>query len=371
MSKVWLITGSSRGLGRELAKAVLGGGDRLVATARKPEELKDLVALAPDRAIAVALDVTKPEAARPAIAAAKEKFGRIDVLVNNAGYANPSSVEDADEADFRTQFETNYWGVFHVVRAALPLLRTQEGGAHIINVSSIGGRLGSAGLGSYQSAKWAMEGLSEVLQAEVGPLGIKVTIVEPGGFATDWAGSSMVIHESSPAYADTVNARWKQMQSHAGATQGDPAKAGQAFLKLAAMKDPPLRLLLGTDALLLAELVGKRRDKEDAKYKDLTSSTDRAGTQAFATRRSARRSSNGSSDAALSRALVAAARLRRESRDRSPSGLAPRRAAAARAGRAADAARHRAVLRVLGGHRGALGGSRSRLRDRQRGGEDR
>ena len=282
MSKVWFITGSSRGLGRELAKAVLAAGHRLVATARKPEELKDIVAAAPDRAIAVALDVTNSEAARAAIAAAKAKFGRIDVLVNNAGYGNPSSVEDADEADFRAQFETNYWGVFHVARAALPLLRTQGGGAHIINVSSIGGRLGSAGLGSYQSAKWAVEGLSEVLLTEVGPLGIKVTIVEPGGFSTDWAGSSMTIHESSAPYAETVGARWKAMQGHKGATTGDPVKAGKVFLELAAMKNPPLRLLLGSDAVLLAELIEKKRIAEDAKYKHLSVTTDHDGSQAFA-----------------------------------------------------------------------------------------
>ena len=199
MSKVWFITGSSRGLGRALAEAVLAAGHRLVATARNPEELRTLVATAPDRSRAVALDVMDPAAARKAIDAAVAAFGRIDVLVNNAGYANVASIEDLPEDDFRAQVETNFFGVVNVTRAALPVLRAQRDG-HIIQVSSIGGRSGSPGLAAYQSAKWAVGGFSEVLATEVRPLGIRVTIVEPGGMRTDWAGSSMRVLESRPEY---------------------------------------------------------------------------------------------------------------------------------------------------------------------------
>ncbi len=179
MSKVWFITGSSRGLGRSLAEAVLAHGDLLVATARNPEQLGDLVSTYGEQMRAVALDVTNPEQVRTAIATAINAFGRIDVVVNNAGYANVASIEDASAEDWRAQIETNLWGVINVTRAALPILRKQRSG-HVVQVSSIGGRTGSAGLGPYQTAKWAVEGFSEVLSREVAPLGIKVTLIEPG-----------------------------------------------------------------------------------------------------------------------------------------------------------------------------------------------
>lgn len=192
MSKTWLITGSSRGLGRELAKAVLVAGHHLVATARKPQDLSDLVVQYGEQVRAVELDVTNPAAARAAAAVATSAFGRLDVVVNNAGYANVNSVEDIAEDDFRAQIETNVFGVVNVTRAALPVLRGQRDG-HIIQISSVGGRLATPGLSPYQSAKWAVGGFSEVLAKEVGPLGIRVTIVEPGGLRTDWAGSSMLV----------------------------------------------------------------------------------------------------------------------------------------------------------------------------------
>src|ERR1700681_2263282 len=177
MSKVWLITGSSRGLGRELAKAVLAAGDRLVATARKPEDLRELVSRyqTGDRVRAVALDVTNPAAAHAAVAAATSAFGRLDVVVNNAGYANVNSIEDVADDDFHAQVDTNFFGVVNVTRAALPVLRAQRDG-HVIQISSIGGRLATPGLAAYQSAKFAVEGFSEVLSQDVGPLGIRVTI---------------------------------------------------------------------------------------------------------------------------------------------------------------------------------------------------
>jgi NAD(P)-dependent dehydrogenase (short-subunit alcohol dehydrogenase family) len=197
MSKVWLVTGSSRGLGLEIAKAVLAAGDRLVATARNPRDLHALVDRYGDarasnagRVCAVMLDVTQPAQARAAVEAARTAFGRLDVVVNNAGYANVNSIEDAAEDDFRAQIETNFFGVVNVTRAALPLLRAQRSG-HIIQISSIGGRAATQGIAAYQSAKWAVGGFSEVLAREVAPLGIRVTVMEPGGMRTDWSGSSM------------------------------------------------------------------------------------------------------------------------------------------------------------------------------------
>ena len=278
MSKVWFITGSSRGLGRALAGAVLAAGHRLVATARNPEELRTLVATAPDRSRAVALDVTDPAAARKAIDAAVAAFGRIDVLVNNAGYANVASIEDLPEDDFRAQVETNFFGVVNVTRAALPVLRAQRDG-HIIQVSSIGGRSGSPGLAAYQSAKWAVGGFSEVLATEVRPLGIRVTIVEPGGMRTDWAGTSMRVLESRPEYQGVL-APFTHMRGDA-VMRGDPAKIANAILRISEEKNPPLHLLLGSDAYFLANLVGERRRAEDAQWKSLSVSTDFDGLGDF------------------------------------------------------------------------------------------
>ena len=278
MSKVWFITGSSRGLGCALAGAVLAAGHRLVATARNPEELRTLVATTPDRSRAVALDVMDPAAARKAIDAAVAAFGRIDVLVNNAGYANVASIEDLPEDDFRAQVETNFFGVVNVTRAALPVLRAQRDG-HIIQVSSIGGRSGSPGLAAYQSAKWAVGGFSEVLATEVRPLGIRVTIVEPGGMRTDWAGASMRVLESRPEYRGVL-APFTHMRGDA-VMRGDPAKIAKAILRISEEKNPPLHLLLGSDAYFLANLVGERRRAEDAQWKSLSVSTDFDGLGDF------------------------------------------------------------------------------------------
>jgi NAD(P)-dependent dehydrogenase (short-subunit alcohol dehydrogenase family) len=281
MSKVWFITGSSRGLGLEIAKAALAVGHRVVATARKPEQLAALVEAYPQHARAIALDVTDPRAARAAIEAAVRAFGRLDVVVNNAGYANVCSIEDVTDEDFRTQFETNFFGVVNVTRAALPVLREQQGG-HIIQISSIGGRAGSPGVGSYQSAKWAVEGFSEVLSLETRPLGLRVTIVEPGGFRTDWAGSSMRVDPIHPDYEKTVGAIRNRIRQSQDAARGDPKKGAQVILKLAEMKEPPLRLLLGTDALFFARMVTAERAAEDEKWAALSASTDFEGHGDFA-----------------------------------------------------------------------------------------
>ena len=273
MSQVWLITGSSRGLGRALAEAVLAAGHRLVATARRPEQLADLVADHGDQVRAVALDVTDATAADAAIRTAVEAFGRLDVLVNNAGYGDIGSIEETSLAAFRAQIETNLFGVITVTKAAIPLLR-EQGAGHIIQFSSIGGRVGPIGRGPYAAAKWGVEGFSEVLAKEVGPLGIKVTIVEPGGFRTDFAGASTEIREGRPEYDATVGKTARFQRDYNGKQPGDPAKAAAVLLRIAAMDAPPLRLPLGTDAADLAAKTDRERIEAGERWRDLSVSTD-------------------------------------------------------------------------------------------------
>ncbi|MGZ0151245.1 oxidoreductase [Kribbella sp. WER1] len=274
MSKVWLITGSSRGLGRALTEAVLAAGDRVVATARKPEQLDDLVTKYGEQLRAVALDVTDADAARAAVRTAVEEFGWLDVVANNAGYANSAAIEEMADADFRAQVETNLFGVVNVTKAALPVLREQRSG-HFLQFSSIGGRAGGTpGMGAYQTAKFAVEGFSEVLNNEVRPFGVKVTIVEPGGFRTDWGGSSMQLHEVHPDYEETVGEMHRRRLETDGKQPGDPARAASAILQVVELENPPLRLLLGSDALALAESSSRSRAEEAAAWADLTRSTD-------------------------------------------------------------------------------------------------
>ncbi len=185
--RVWFVTGSSRGLGRALITAVLDAGDLVVATARRPDALAAELKEYGERVLALPLDVTSADAARAAVDAAVDRFGRLDVVVNNAGYANVSPVETADDEDFRAQFETNFWGVYHVTKAALPVLRRQGSGT-VVQISSVGGRVGgSPGIASYQAAKFAVDGFTRSLAAETAPLGVRFMVVEPSGFATDWA----------------------------------------------------------------------------------------------------------------------------------------------------------------------------------------
>ena len=275
MSKVFLLTGSTRGLGRQIAEAVLADGHRLVATARRPEALADLAERYGRQILPTALDVTDAVAAKNAVAAGVEAFGRLDVIVNNAGYANMASVEDMTLADFTEQIETNLLGVVNMTKAALPVLRGQ-GAGHIIQISSIGGRLATAGLSAYQAAKWAVGGFSEVLAQEVGPLGITVTILEPGGMQTDWAGSSMRVPPVSEPYQPTVGvmAALHHDEGRMPAL-GDPAKVAQVVLAVADMDEPPLRLILGSEAYAYATAAAAARAKADAEWHDLTISTDR------------------------------------------------------------------------------------------------
>jgi NAD(P)-dependent dehydrogenase (short-subunit alcohol dehydrogenase family) len=275
MTKVFLITGSSRGLGRQIAEAALAAGHQLIATARRPESLADLAERYGNQILPVALDVTDPAGAQAAVAAGVEAFGRLDVVVNNAGYANLAAVEDVTLEDFREQIDANLLGVVYVTKAALPVLRRQ-GAGHIIQVSSIGGRLATPGLSAYQAAKWAVGGFSEVLAKEVGPLGIKVTVLEPGGMATDWAGSSMRVPPVSEPYLPTVGVMAALHHEGDGLPAlGDPKKVAQVVLAVAGMDEPPLRLILGSEAYAYARAAAAARAEEDAKWHDLTVSTDR------------------------------------------------------------------------------------------------
>ncbi len=275
MSQVFLLTGSSRGLGRRVAEAVLAAGHQLVATARDPATLAGLAGRYGDQVLPVALDVTDPDAAAAAVRDGLAAFGRIDVVVNNAGYANLAAVEDITLDDFRAQLDANLLGVVNVTKAALPSLRAQ-GSGHIIQVSSVGGRLATAGLSAYQAAKWAVGGFSEVLAREVGPLGIKVTVLEPGGMQTDWAGSSMRVPPISEPYRPTVGAM-AALHSSLGsaAALGDPAKVAQVILQVAEMAEPPLRLILGSEAYAYATAAARARAASDAAWRELTVSTDR------------------------------------------------------------------------------------------------
>jgi NAD(P)-dependent dehydrogenase (short-subunit alcohol dehydrogenase family) len=274
MTKTWLITGSSRGFGWELAKAALDGGDNVVATARRPEQLDELVRTYGDRVRAVALDVTDAAAARGAVQTAVEEFGALDVVVNNAGYANSTSIEDFPDDDFRAQIETNLFGVVNVTKAALPVLRRQRSG-HFIQFSSIGGRVGgSPGLSAYQTAKFAVEGFSEVLANEVKPLGIKVTIIEPGGFRTDWGGSSMSILPLREEYDQTVGAMNRYRESSVATWLGDPARAAKIIVALVGLDEPPLRLLLGASAVESAEKAAQARAAETEKWAAVSRSAD-------------------------------------------------------------------------------------------------
>src|ERR1700693_287710 len=273
MAHVWLVTGSARGLGRAIAEGVLAAGDKLIATPPHPQQLSDLVERYGDHVRAVALDVTDERAAIAAVQLAVDVFGRLDVLVNNAGYGNLAAIEDTTIQDFRAQLETNLFGVVNLTKAAIPVMRRQ-GAGRILQFSSVGGRVGPIGRGAYAAAKWGVEGFSEVLAKEVGPFGIKVTIIEPGGFRTDFAGSSASIREGRPEYDATVGKTARFQRDYNGKQPGDPAKAAAAVLYIASLNDPPLRLLLGSDAVRFVEQNDLAKMDSDRKWKDLSISTD-------------------------------------------------------------------------------------------------
>ncbi|MGG7533894.1 MULTISPECIES: oxidoreductase [unclassified Rhizobium] len=249
---IWFITGASSGLGRALAEAVLARGWRAAVTARRPDTLSDLTAAHGKRALALALDLTDGRSIAAAVHAAEAHFGAIDVLANNAGYGYLSAIEEGEDAEIRAQFETNVFGLIAVTKQVLPRMRSRRQG-HIFNVSSLGGLVAFAATGYYHATKFAVEALSESLAHEVGPLGIRVTILEPAGFRTDWAGRSMV--ESSTIiedYAETAGKRRQATRSISGKQPGDPARAASAIISAFEAGEPPLRLLLGAASLKIA-----------------------------------------------------------------------------------------------------------------------
>lgn len=249
---VWLITGCSTGFGRELARLVLERGWRAVVTARDPAAVADLAEAHGDRALVMPLDVTRPAQIAEAVAEAKRRFGRIDALVNNAGYGYLAAIEEGEDAAVRAMFETNVFGLIDTTKAVLPVMRAQKSGL-IVNVSSIGGLTSFAATGYYHATKYAVEGLSESLAIEVQPLGIHVMLVEPGPFRTEWAGPS--IKQSATRiddYAATAGERRKQTAARSGKQAGDPVRGAQAIIDAALSDTPPQRLLLGRAALDLA-----------------------------------------------------------------------------------------------------------------------
>ncbi|MEU0036549.1 MULTISPECIES: SDR family NAD(P)-dependent oxidoreductase [unclassified Streptomyces] len=273
MSKVWFVTGSSRGLGRALVEAALEAGDRVVATARDSAQLDDLVARHGDRILPLTLDVTGDDDVRSAVREGLDAFGRYDVVVNNAGYGDIASVEDVTLDAFRAQIDTNFYGVVQVTKAVLPVLR-EQGFGHIFQVSSVGGRVGSAGLSAYQSAKWAVGGFSTVLAQEVAPLGIKVTVLEPGGMRTDWAGSSMTIPPVSEPYQQTVGtfADMIRSSSTSNSAESDPVKVAQVVRDLAGRQDAPVRIVLGAQAYEIAQAASRAITESDEKWREVSAS---------------------------------------------------------------------------------------------------
>ncbi|WP_268800398.1 oxidoreductase [Pseudomonas huanghezhanensis] len=242
---VWFITGCSTGLGRALAELIVDRGWRLVATARDKSRVADLALNAEHRVLALDLDVAKSEQIEAAVAAAKAKFGRVDVLVNNAGYGYQSTVEEGVESEIRAQFDANVFGLFAMTRAVLPLMRAQRSG-HVINITSVAGLIGFPGSGYYAATKHAVEGLSDALRVEVEPLGIAVTCIEPGPFRTDWAGRSLRQTRTEIAdYQDTAGSRLESTKKSSGTQAGDPVRAGEAMIAVTQMAKPPRHLVLG------------------------------------------------------------------------------------------------------------------------------
>ena len=243
---VWLVTGCSSGIGRAVAEVALERGQRVVATARDAASVADLAAGAPGRALALPLDVTRAEQVASAVAEAERAFGRIDVLVNNAGYGYLAAIEEGEEAEVRALFETNFFGLVATTKAVLPGMRAR-GSGHVINVTSMTGLVGNPGAGYYAASKFAVEGLSEALRKELAPLGIRVTLIEPGAFRTDWSGRSLRQTQRTIDAYEAVAQRRALIQSFDGRQVGDPRRAAEAILLVAGLEDPPLRLLLGRD----------------------------------------------------------------------------------------------------------------------------
>ena len=273
MTKIWFITGSSRGLGRSLTASVLAKGDKVAATARTPEQLNDLVEQYPGQILPLQLDVTNNGQIQKAVQQTIDHFGRIDVLVNNAGFGTIGATEAYTEEQVRGQLETNLYAPIAITRAVLPIMRKQRSG-RILQISSVGGRVGNAGLAIYQAAKFGIGGFTEALAKEVDPLGIKVTSVEPGGFRTDWV--STASEDSVPnieGYEQTVGVRKALFGSDKFVPMGDPAKAAHAMIELADHPEPPVHLVLGSEAIALIKQADIMRSEEMEKWISVSHST--------------------------------------------------------------------------------------------------
>jgi NAD(P)-dependent dehydrogenase (short-subunit alcohol dehydrogenase family) len=274
MAKVWLVTGSASGLGRSIADAVLTSGDRLVATARDPRRLADLVEKYGDQVRTAPLDVADEEAAYAAVQVAMDAFGRLDVVVNNAGYGDIAPFEQMSSARFKALVDTNFYGVVHVTRAALPIMRKQKSG-YILQISSVGGRLALPGSAAYHAAKWAVGGFTEALAQAVAPFGVKVCALEPGGMRTNWgARANQDTPDLLPEYEPSVGAVAQALQSLWGQETSDPAKVAQVVLRLAASDRLPAHLLLGSDAVQYAGEAEAARAAEADRWRAMSVSTD-------------------------------------------------------------------------------------------------
>ncbi|WP_091738074.1 oxidoreductase [Phenylobacterium immobile] len=273
MARIWIMTGASRGLGYAFAEAAAAAGDTVVATARNPESLKPLVEAYDERIVPMKLDVTDRANIAQVIDDTIARFGRIDILCNNAGYGLRGAVEEASEQQVRDQMETNFFGAFWMTQAVLPQMRAQTSG-HILQVSSMGGQIAFPLLGVYHASKWALEGFSESLAGEVASFGVKVTIIEPGGFRTDWGGSSMVHADHMEAYSEHPM-RKVNPNAPRRSPAGDPAKAAAALMQMLNSDQPaPLRLLMGVTALDMVQEAYHRRLAESDRWKVLARSTE-------------------------------------------------------------------------------------------------
>src|ERR1700739_3922820 len=274
MSKVWLVTGSASGLGRNIADAVLASGARLVATARDPRRLDDVVKKYGDQVRTASLDVADENAANLAVQAAVNAFGRLDIVVNNAGYGDIAPFEQLSSERFKAVVDTNFYGVVNVTRAALPIMRKQKSGC-ILQISSVGGRLARPGSTPYHAAKWAVGGFTESLAQEVAPFGVKVCALEPGGMRTNWgARANQDTPELLPDYEPSVGAVAKALKSYWGKEISDPAKVAQVVLRLAASDSLPAPLLIGSAAVRCAGEAEKTREAEAEKWRQMSLSTD-------------------------------------------------------------------------------------------------
>jgi NAD(P)-dependent dehydrogenase (short-subunit alcohol dehydrogenase family) len=274
MAKVWLVTGSASGLGRNIADAVLASGDRLIATARDPHRLEDLVKKYGDQVRTAPLDVAEESAAKAAVQVAVDAFGRLDVVVNNAGYGDVAPFEQLSPERFKALIDTNFYGVVNMTRAALPIMRKQKSGC-ILQISSVGGRLALPGSTGYHAAKWAVGGFTESLAQEVAPFGVKVCALEPGGMRTNWgARANQDIPELLPDYEPSVGAIVKRLESVWGHENSDPSKVAQVILRLASSDRLPAHLLLGSDAVQYAGQAEAARAADAERWREISVSTD-------------------------------------------------------------------------------------------------